>query len=100
MSEWLKRNAVTNWDGTDTLLNLQKHRTSAQVQHDKELAASTKATTKSQKAVIVTQKKRRVAAFEDQLCREDQQQEKEMSHPDLVVAVRHVSALFLLTTIQ
>ena len=62
---------------------MQTRRTSAQVQQDKELAARAKAAAKAKKTTIAEQKKERVAAFEDQLRREDQQREKNMARPDL-----------------
>lgn len=86
MSQRPKRDAVTNRDDTDTLLHLQKRRTTAEVLRDKELAASAKAAAKAQKEATSAQKKKCVAAFEDQLREEDQQQEKKMSRPDLVTA--------------
>ena len=58
---------------------MQMHRTSAQVQQDKELAARAKAAAKAKKMTIAEQKKERMAAFEDQLNREDQQHEKNMA---------------------
>jgi len=39
---------------------------------------------KSRKINVEAEKKRRLAVFEDQLCKEDQQLEKNMAHPDLV----------------
>ena len=57
MAERPKRDAVTNREGTDTLLHLQKRRTGAEVLRDKEIAASAKAAAKAQKAAIAAQKK-------------------------------------------
>ena len=58
---------------------MQMRRTSAQVQQDKELAARAKTAAKAKKTTIAEQNKERVAAFEDQLHREDQQREKNMA---------------------
>jgi hypothetical protein len=77
------RDAVANREATDTLLSMQRRRTSAQVQRDKELTARAKAAAKAQKTAIAGQKKKAVADFEDQLRREDQQREKNMARPDL-----------------
>jgi hypothetical protein len=93
MSERPKREAVVNRDGTDTLLNMQRRRSTAEVQRDKALAASAKAAARAQRTSVAAQKKARVAAFEDQLRREDQQEEKEMARPDL--ASKHVGALLV-----
>jgi hypothetical protein len=86
MSQRPKREAVANRDDTETLLNLQKRRTPAEVQREKELAASAKAAANAQKAATAAEIKRRVAAFEDLLRKEDQEQERKMSRPDLVGA--------------
>jgi hypothetical protein len=94
MSQRPKRDAVAKRDDTDTLLNLQKRRTSAEVQREKQLAASSKAAANAQKAATATQKKNLVASFEDQLFEEDQEQEKKMSRPDLVLAARRVCRYF------
>jgi hypothetical protein len=94
MSQRPKRDAVANRDDTDTLLNLQKCRTSAEVQRQKELAASAKAAANAQKAATAAQRQKLVGAFEDQLFQEDQEQEKKMSHPDLVLAARRVGRYF------
>jgi hypothetical protein len=83
MTERPKRIAVTNREPTNTLLDLQKHKSSVQVQQEKKAAASAAATAKAEKASIAAQKKKRVVAFEDQLRREDQQREKKMARPDL-----------------
>ena len=83
MNEQPRRDAVANREGTKQLLAVQTRRTSAQVQQDKELAARAKAAAKAKKTTIAEQKKERVAAFEDQLRREDQQREKNMARPDL-----------------
>lgn len=98
MSQRPKRGAVTNREDTDTLLHLQKRRTTAEVQRDKELAASVKATANAQKEMAAAQKKNRVAAFEDQLREEDQQQEKKMTRPDL--AARKAKVIFFLHQFQ
>jgi hypothetical protein len=42
-----------------------------------------------EKTNLEAQKKRRVAAFEDHLRKEDQQREKSMARPDLVTALPH-----------
>ena len=68
---------------------MQTHHTSAQVQQDKELAARAKAAAKAKKTTIAEQKKERVATFEDQLRREDQQHEKNMARPDLAAHCVH-----------
>ena len=81
MSQRPKHDAVTNRDDTDTLLHLQKHHTTADGLRDKELAASAKAAAKAQKEATSAQKKKCVAALEDQLCEEDQQQEKKNVTP-------------------
>jgi hypothetical protein len=88
MSQRPIREAVANRDGTDILLNLQKRRTSAEVQQEKKLAASAKTAASAQKAASAAQIKKRVAEFEDQLRKEDQEQEKNMTRPDLVAAHR------------
>ena len=92
MSDRPKREAVANRDGTDTLLQLQKRRTSAEVQREKAELAMAKAAAKAQKANIAAQKKKCVAAFEDELRREDKQEEKTMTRPDL--STQQVCALF------
>ena len=92
MTEWPKRNAVTNREATDTLLANKKHRTSAQVQQDRLVAADTAAAAEVENTTISAQKKYRVAAFEDQLRKEDQQREKNMARPDLAQAAHHVYA--------
>ena len=88
MSQRPKREAVINRGGTDQLLNLQKRRTPAEVQRDKDLVASTKAAAKAQKVATDAQNRKRVADFEDQLRKEDQDQEKNMSRPDLLAGHR------------
>jgi len=89
MTDRVKHTAVTNRQGTDQLLNNQKRRSSAQVQQDRNTAATTAATAEAEKTNIEAQKKRRVAAFEDHLRKEDQQREKSMARPDLVTALPH-----------
>lgn len=83
MNERPKRGAVTNRETTASLLSKQTRRTSAQVQLDKNLLASASAAANVAKKSVTAQKKSRVAAFEDQLRREDQQHEKNMGRPDL-----------------
>jgi hypothetical protein len=92
MNQRPRRDAVANRDTTDTLLAKQKRRTSAQVQRDKQIAARAAAAAKVEKTTTAAQKRKRVAAFEDQLCREDQQREKNMARPDLA---DHVSGIVL-----
>ena len=94
MSQRPKREAVINRGGTDQLLNLQKRRTPAEVQREKDLVASAKAAAKAQKTATDAQNKKRVANFEDQLRKEDQEQEKNMSRPDLLDG-HHVSHYFI-----
>ena len=91
MTERPRHNAVTNREMTDTLLVNKKCRTPAQVQQDRDIAASAAATAEVEKTNITAQKKNCIASFEDQLHREDQQQEKNMAHPDL--AAHHVCAI-------
>ena len=92
MTERPKRNAVTNWEATDTLLANKKRRTSAQVQQDREVATSAAAAADVENTTNTAQKKNRVAAFEDQLCREDQHREKNMARPDLAASAHRVRA--------
>ena len=94
MSQRPKCEAVINRGGTDQLLNLQKRRTPAEVQREKDLVASAKAAAKAQKTATDAQNKKRVANFEDQLRKEDQEQEKNMSRPDLLDG-HHVSHYFI-----
>ena len=94
MSQRPKREAVINRGGTDQLLNLQKRRTPAEVQREKDLVASAKAVAKAQKTATDAQNKKRVADFEDQLRKEDQEQEKNMSRPDLLEG-HHVGHHFI-----
>ncbi|KAF8815867.1 hypothetical protein BYT27DRAFT_7286661 [Phlegmacium glaucopus] len=56
------------------------------VQQDKKVAATAAAAAEVKKVTVAAQQKQCVAAFEDQLGREDQQREKHMAHPDLVPA--------------
>jgi len=86
MSERPKRNAVANREATDKLLDNRKRRSSAQVQQEKQMAATTAAASEGRKIDLKLQKKQRVAAFEDQLRKEDQQRDKSMARPDLVAA--------------
>ena len=97
MSQRPKREAVLNRGGTDQLLNLQKRRTPAEVQREKDLVASTKAAAKAQNAAADAQNKKRVADFEDHLRKEDQEQEKNMSRPDLLAGLR-VGHFFILAS--
>lgn len=92
MNQRPRRDAVANRDTTDTLLAKQKRRTSAQVQRDKQIAARAAAAAKVEKTTTAAQERKRVAAFEDQPYREDQQREKNMAHPDLA---DHVSGIVL-----
>ncbi|KIM35954.1 hypothetical protein M413DRAFT_428169 [Hebeloma cylindrosporum] len=89
MADRPKRSAVTNRDPTDKLLENRKRRSSAQVQQDKQTAATTSAAAEVEKINLESQKKRRIAAFEDQLRKEDQQREKNMARPDLVPQAAH-----------
>lgn len=93
MTERPKRNAVTNREATDTLLANKKRRTSAQVQQDRLVAADTAAAAEVENATIAAQKKYKVAAFEDQLRKEDQQREKNMARPDFAQAAHRVCAI-------
>ena len=92
MTERPKCNAVTNQEATDTLLANKKCWTSAQVQQDRLVAADTAAAAEVENATISAQKKYRVAAFKDQLHKENQQCEKNMAHPDLAQAAHRVCA--------
>ena len=86
MTDRPKRHAVTNREATDKLLDNRKRRSSAQVQQEKKLAATTAATLEEKQSDLTFQKKQQVAAFEDQLHKEDQHCEKNMACPDLVAA--------------
>ena len=76
MTERPKRNAVANREATDKLLDNRKRRSSAQVQQEKQTAATTAAASLEKKTNLESQKKQRVAAYEDHLHKEDQQREK------------------------
>jgi hypothetical protein len=93
MTDLPKRSAVTNREATDKLLDNKKRRSSAQVQHEKQTAATAAAAAEVKKANLATQKKQCVAAFEDQLRKEDQQREKNMARPDLVPVHYALTAL-------
>ncbi|KAF8806108.1 hypothetical protein BYT27DRAFT_7212387 [Phlegmacium glaucopus] len=73
----------------DKLLDNKKCRSSAQVQLEKQTAASTAAASEVKKINLAAQQKQCVAAFEDQLCKEDQQHDKDMARPDLVPQAYH-----------
>jgi hypothetical protein len=90
MSERPKRSAVTKREATDKLLDNRKRCSSAQVQQDKEMAATTAAASEEKKNDLAIQKKQRVAAFEDQLRKEDQRRHKNMARPDLVAVTTSV----------
>ena len=90
MTDSLKRHAVTNQEATDKLLDNKKCHSLAQVQQEKKLAATTAAALKEKQSDLTLQKKQQVAAFEDQLCKEDQHHEKNLAHPDLVAAHKPV----------
>jgi len=92
MADRPKRSAVANREATDTLLDNKKRRSSAQVQQAKQTAATTAAAAQVKKTNLATQKKQRLAAFEDQLRKEDQQREKNMARPDLPAHRRAVTA--------
>lgn len=93
MTDRPKRNAVANREATDKLLDNRKRRSSAQVQQEKETAAITAAAAEIDKTNLEAQRKRRIAAFEDQLRREDQQRAKSMARPDQqVLSHRAVTA--------
>ena len=94
MADCPKHNAVANREATDKLLNNRKRRSSAQVQQDKQTAAATAAAVEVEKTNAEAQKKRCVAAFEDQLRKEDQQHQKNMACPDLV-PVHHAVTAFI-----
>ena len=89
MTDHVKRTAVTNRQATDKLLDNKKHRSSAQVQQDRKTATTAAAAAEVEKTNIEAEKKRHVAAFEDQLRQEDQQREKNMARPDLVTTLPH-----------
>jgi hypothetical protein len=89
MTDRPKRNAVANREATDKLLDNRKRRSSAQVQQEKQTAATAAAASEEKKINLASQKKHRVAAFEDQLRREDQQR---MARPDLVAAHHPVTS--------
>jgi len=95
MTERVKRTAVANRPATDKLLDNKKHRSSAQVQQDKQTAATAAAATEVDKATLEAEKKHRVAAFEDCLRKEDQQREKSMARPDLVTTIPHSPIVYL-----
>jgi len=84
-----KRSAVINQEATDKLLDNKKHHTSAQIPQAKQVAAITSAVFEAKKVNVAAQQKQHVAAFEDQLCKEDQQNEKNMAHPDLLMVPTH-----------
>jgi hypothetical protein len=86
MTERPKRHAVTNREATDKLLDNRKRRSSAQVQQEKQVAATAAAALEEKKSNLTFQKKQRVAAYEDQLRKEDQQRDKNMARPDLGAA--------------
>jgi hypothetical protein len=94
MTERPKRHAVTNREATDKLLDNRKRRSSAQVQQEKKMVATTAAALEEKKSDLTLQKKQRVAAFEDQLRKEDQHRDKNMARPDLVAA-HHLVIFFL-----
>lgn len=78
MTECPKRNAVTNREAMDKLLDNRKRRSSAQVQQDKQMAAVTAATSEEKKTDLALQKKQRIAAWEDLLRKEDQERGKKI----------------------
>ncbi|KAF8809222.1 hypothetical protein BYT27DRAFT_7210221 [Phlegmacium glaucopus] len=86
-----KCSTVTNQEATDKLLDNKKCHSSAQVQLEKQTAASTAAASEVKKINIAVQKKQQVAAFEDQLFKEEH--DKNMAHPDLAPAHYLVTAL-------
>jgi hypothetical protein len=86
MSDRPKRHAVSNREATDKLLDNRKRRSSAQVEQEKKMAATTAAALEEKQSNLTSQKKQRVAAFEDQLRKEDQHRDKNMARPDLVAA--------------
>jgi hypothetical protein len=90
MSERPKRSAVANREATDKLLDNRKRRSSAQVQQEKQMAATTAAASEGKKIDLAFQKKQRVAAFEDQLRKEDQQRDKNMAHPHPHLVAAHL----------
>ncbi|KAF8799693.1 hypothetical protein BYT27DRAFT_7217441 [Phlegmacium glaucopus] len=90
MTDRPKRSAVMNREATDKLLDNKKRCSSAQVQQDKEIAATFAAVAEEKKVSVAAQQKQRVAVFEDLLRREDQQREKHMARPDLLPAHRVV----------
>jgi len=95
MTDRVKRTAVANRQATDKLLDNKKRRSSAQVQQDKQTADAAAAATEVEKTNLEAEKKRRVAAFEDRLRKEDQQREKNMARPDLVNALPHSLIVYL-----
>ena len=97
MTDRVKRTAVANRQATDKLLDNKKCRSSAQVQQDKQTAATAAAAAEVEKTKLEAEKKRRVAAFEDHLRKEDQQREKNMARPDLVTALPYCLIVYFLT---
>ena len=93
MTDRPKRSAVTNWEATDKLLDNKKCHPSKQVQQEKQTATTAVGAAEVKKANLATQKKQLVAAFKDQLRREDQQCKKNMACPELVHAHHAVTAL-------
>ena len=93
MTDHPKRSAVTNWEATDKLLDNKKCHPSKQVEQEKQTTTTAAAAAEVKKANLATQKKQCVAAFKDQLCKEDQQHKKNMARPDLVHAHHAVTAL-------
>jgi len=104
MTDCPKRSAVINQEATDKLLDNKKHHTSAQIQQVKQVAAITSAVFEAKKVNVAAQQKQCVAAFEDQLRKEDQQNEKNMARPDLLMVPTHhvVTALshFLIVSLN
>ena len=97
MTDRVKCTAVANCQATNKLLDNKKRRSSAQVQQDKQTAATAATATEVKKTKLEAEKKQRVAAFEDHLRKEDQQREKNMACPDLVTALPHSLIIYFLT---
>ena len=96
MTDCVKRTTIANCQATDKLLNNKKHRSSAQVQQDKQTAATAATAAKVKKTKLEAKKKQWVAAFEDHLCKEGQQCEKNMACPDLVTALPYSLIVYFL----
>lgn len=91
MSQRPKRETANTKPAQIIIDNIQKRRTSAQVQEDARNAAAAKAAKQAADAELKAEKIARIAAAEDKLRREDEDAKKNAERPDLVVGKKRGS---------